>query len=217
MPEKLPPHLEIGFLYPEERRRTLVSGIWSSIGLPIIAGIILKDVPRAFDGRVADTELQHGRSLMCQIHLTTTFGTERVRRFGAGPCAVLRPGLHITKAAWRLWIEGGSERVAVLSGDGSKLRPGQFHETLWSAQKKTGLRRIKWHELRHSFASIVTTGGAAANPGVAAGSLDDTDDGAPGALAPGESAGYMHLLATPRLRRLPGARPRAERAKSDPN
>jgi hypothetical protein len=30
---------------------------------------------------------------------------------------------------------------------------------LWAAQKRAGLRRIKWHELRHSFASILASGG----------------------------------------------------------
>ena len=45
-------------------------------------------------------------------------------------------------------------------GDGGKLSPGQFREILAAAQRRSGLRRIKWHELRHSFASILTTGGA---------------------------------------------------------
>jgi len=43
--------------------------------------------------------------------------------------------------------------------DGTKLAPGQFHEVLWAAQKRAGLRRIKWHELRHSYASILASGG----------------------------------------------------------
>jgi site-specific recombinase XerD len=43
--------------------------------------------------------------------------------------------------------------------DGSKLQPGQFHEVLWAAQKRAGLRRIKWHELRHTFASILASSG----------------------------------------------------------
>lgn len=44
-------------------------------------------------------------------------------------------------------------------GDGTKLAPGQFHEVLWAAQRRAGLRRIKWHELRHSYASILASGG----------------------------------------------------------
>ena len=56
-------------------------------------------------------------------------------------------------------IRHGGELV-FCNPDRSKLRPGQFHEILWAAQRKSGLRRIKWHELRHSFASILTTGGA---------------------------------------------------------
>jgi integrase len=43
--------------------------------------------------------------------------------------------------------------------DGSMLRPGQFQEVLWAAQKRAGLRRIKWHDLRHSYASILASGG----------------------------------------------------------
>jgi excisionase family DNA binding protein len=43
--------------------------------------------------------------------------------------------------------------------DGTKLAPGQFHEVLWAAQKRAGLRRIKWHEPRHSYASILASGG----------------------------------------------------------
>jgi integrase len=44
--------------------------------------------------------------------------------------------------------------------NGSMLQPGQFHEALWAAQKAAGLRRIRWHELRHSYASILVSGGA---------------------------------------------------------
>jgi len=39
------------------------------------------------------------------------------------------------------------------------LRPGQFQEVLWAAQKRAALRRIKWHDLRHSYASILASGG----------------------------------------------------------
>ncbi|HVV52601.1 MAG TPA: site-specific integrase [Polyangia bacterium] len=43
--------------------------------------------------------------------------------------------------------------------DGSLLRAGQLHEVLWAAQRRAGLRRIKWHDLRHSYASILASGG----------------------------------------------------------
>jgi len=39
------------------------------------------------------------------------------------------------------------------------LQPGQFQEVLWAAQRRAGLRRIKWHDLRHSYASILASGG----------------------------------------------------------
>ena len=79
--------------------------------------------------------------------------------------------------------------------DGSKLQPGQFHGILWAAQKKAGLRRIKWHELRHSFASILTTGGTSlrvVQSLLGHSSIKMTERYAH--LAPGQSAAFMHLL-----------------------
>jgi integrase len=55
-------------------------------------------------------------------------------------------------------IEHQGEFVFV-NEDGTRLRPGQFHELLWAAQRRAGLRRIPWHGLRHSFASILVSGG----------------------------------------------------------
>ncbi|HVZ86433.1 MAG TPA: tyrosine-type recombinase/integrase [Polyangia bacterium] len=37
--------------------------------------------------------------------------------------------------------------------------PAEFQEVLWAAQRRAGLRRIKWHDLRHSYASILASGG----------------------------------------------------------
>jgi integrase len=39
------------------------------------------------------------------------------------------------------------------NADGSALRLGQLHERLWGASRRAGLRKIRWHDLRHSFAS----------------------------------------------------------------
>ena len=79
--------------------------------------------------------------------------------------------------------------------DGSKLQPGQFHEILWAAQKKAGLRRIKWHELRHSYASILTMGGTplrVVQSLLGHSTMKMTERYAH--LAPGQSAAFMHLL-----------------------
>ena len=37
--------------------------------------------------------------------------------------------------------------------DGQPLTIWQLHERLWSACRRAGLREIRWHDLRHSFAS----------------------------------------------------------------
>jgi integrase len=52
-----------------------------------------------------------------------------------------------------------SAELIFCEDDGSLLRPGQFQEVLWAAQRRAGLRRIKWHDLRHSYASILASGG----------------------------------------------------------
>jgi integrase len=104
-------------------------------------------------------------------------------------------------------IQRRSEAV-FCNEDGSKLRPGQFHEILWAAQKKAGLRRIKWHELRHSFASILTTGGAplrVVQSLLGHSSIKMTERYAH--LAPGQSAGFMHLLSATSAPDVPGPRP----------
>ena len=41
-----------------------------------------------------------------------------------------------------------------------EAEPGQFHEVLWATQKSARLRRITWHDLRHSYASILVSGAA---------------------------------------------------------
>jgi len=37
--------------------------------------------------------------------------------------------------------------------DGRPLSKFQLHERLWGAARRAGLRKIRWHDLRHSFAS----------------------------------------------------------------
>lgn len=77
-----------------------------------------------------------------------------------------------------------------------------------------------WLELRHSFASILTTGGAPLR-GVESllghSTIRMTELYA--RLAPGESAGYMHLLANRAVPTASSSGPASglARAKSDPN
>ena len=88
-----------------------------------------------------------------------------------------------------------SGELVFCQDDGSMLLPGHFHEVLWAAQKRAGLRRIKWHELRHSYASILVSGGAplALIRGLLGhSSVKMTERYAH--LAEGHGTAYLHLL-----------------------
>jgi site-specific recombinase XerD len=93
-------------------------------------------------------------------------------------------------------ITGHGGDLIFCKEDGSKLLPGQFHEVLWAAQKRAGLRRIKWHELRHSFASILASGGTplfVVKTLLGHASIETTQQYAH--LATEQRASYAHLLA----------------------
>ena len=156
--------------------------------------------------------------LMFPLHTGARMGEQRAIRWSDVDFALQR--IHIRQSApkWldeekapksnrHRWVDLTPELAAALrsirgegqlvfyKSDGGKLSPGQFREILAAAQRRSGLRRIKWHELRHSFASILTTGGAPlriVQSLLGHSSIRMTERYAH--LAPGQSAAFAHLL-----------------------
>lgn len=67
---------------------------------------------------------------------------------------------RIRKVPTTAALEAMSRKVKQLRGrpvfsamDGSSLSIDQPHEHLWAVIRRAGLRRVRWHDLRHTFAS----------------------------------------------------------------
>ena len=53
-------------------------------------------------------------------------------------------------------LKGG---LVFCTGSGTPLSMWQLHDRLWSGCRRAGLREIRWHDMRHSFASNLVSSG----------------------------------------------------------
>jgi integrase len=59
--------------------------------------------------------------------------------------------------------EAGARELVFAGTNGRMMRIGQLHECLWRSLKRAQLREIRWHDLRHSFASHLVAAGVPLN------------------------------------------------------
>ena len=79
--------------------------------------------------------------------------------------------------------------------DGSPLTPWQLHEVIWRTCRRAGLRKMRWHDLRHSFCSQLVAAGVPLRQVQAwLGHSSLTMVLRYSHLAPGENAGLIHIL-----------------------
>ena len=81
----------------------------------------------------------------------TKSGRERRVPIGLGLAGALRKVKHLRG------------KLVFCQQDGKSFKIWQLHERLWSACRRAGLREIRWHDLRHSFASQLASAGVPLN------------------------------------------------------
>ncbi len=94
-----------------------------------------------------------------KVHVRRSFshGSETVPKSGKGRSIPMSPRLHTALAEHKLAC-GGAERV-FLSDEGEVLDSNRVKHPFWAGVKAAGVRRIRIHDLRHSFASQLVIAG----------------------------------------------------------
>jgi hypothetical protein len=154
IPDVTVPEPSFDWYRPVEVRR-LLSGARDEWARAVLLFAVHTGVRMASSGRCA------GRTSISRRGSSRSGDRPQVVGGGAEPqeqpLQTSRPHLGARPGAGE---DPARRRARLLQPGRIEAASGQFHEILWAAQRRCGLRRIKWHELRHSFASILTTGGA---------------------------------------------------------
>lgn len=94
-----------------------------------------------------------------KVHVRRSFshGAETLPKSGKGRSIPMSPRLYSTLAEHKL-AHGGGERV-FLSDEGEVLDSNRVKHAFWAGIKAADVRRIRIHDLRHSFASQLVIAG----------------------------------------------------------
>ena len=104
--------------------------------------------------RWSDVDFDNGR---LNVRRSFSHGAETLPKSGRSMAIPMTSRLQVVMAEHRLAV-GGRERV-FLSMDGRLLDSNRVKQTFWTCTRKASVKKIRIHDMRHSFASQLAMAG----------------------------------------------------------